>query len=203
MASAVTVESLLDEMTDKRALARWPSRPYTCHQVSSYDRASTSPNPDDGKFGAHNGHPWGVGWFANRDFNQFIRSEKKGRRVEHVLMDEKGPGAIVRWWTVLGNRTWRYPGNFRIYLDGSTRPIITMSVKAMVGGNGLAPKPFSYLASSMQTPSTELRGRNLYLPIPFARGCKITWDGNFSEHTHLEGMLYYNINYRRLSLIHI
>ena len=51
---AVTLESLLGEMTDYGAVARWPDPPYTCRQASSYDRRSKTPD-DPG------------GWFANTD----------------------------------------------------------------------------------------------------------------------------------------
>jgi len=71
----ISFESLLNEMADKRRLAQWPSAEYTCHQASSYDRESKAPNPKDGEFRPESGRDWGKGWFANRDFNQFIRSE--------------------------------------------------------------------------------------------------------------------------------
>ena len=40
----VTFQSLLSEMTDRSAVARYPVPSYLCAQASSYDRASTSPS---------------------------------------------------------------------------------------------------------------------------------------------------------------
>src|SRR5205085_8865586 len=43
----ITLESLLKEMVDRDAAARFPDPAYTCKQFSSYDRRSTTPdNPD-------------------------------------------------------------------------------------------------------------------------------------------------------------
>lgn len=60
---AITLASLLKEMTDFDAVAKFPSPSYVLKQASSYDRRSVSPDKP--------------GWFANGDFNQFIRQEKK------------------------------------------------------------------------------------------------------------------------------
>ena len=59
----VTLESLLGEMIDFAAVARWPQPEFTCRQASSYDRATVAPDKP--------------GWFANSDQNQFIRIEDK------------------------------------------------------------------------------------------------------------------------------
>ena len=55
----VTMESLLNEMTDREVLTRLPEQPYTLKQFSSYDRKSTGPDVP--------------GWFANEDYTLFIR----------------------------------------------------------------------------------------------------------------------------------
>jgi len=52
-APEVTLQSLLDELIDFDAVARWPSPAYTCRQASSYDRATVAPDKP--------------GWFANND----------------------------------------------------------------------------------------------------------------------------------------
>ncbi len=69
----VTFESLLGEMLDNSAVARWPEPEFTCRQASSYDRGTVAP-----------GEP---GWFANSDQNQFIRVETNQARTEKVMMD--------------------------------------------------------------------------------------------------------------------
>jgi hypothetical protein len=80
----ITLESLLLEMADRDAVARWPDPPYSCQQTSSWDRDSKAPDQP--------------GWFANIDSGQYIRSETNGGRLESVMMDAAGPGSIVRWW---------------------------------------------------------------------------------------------------------
>src|SRR5512137_2384071 len=50
----ISLESLLQEMTDRDAVARWPRPEYTCRQASSYDRKSRTPDA-------------AAGWFANGD----------------------------------------------------------------------------------------------------------------------------------------
>ena len=80
----VTLSSLLAEMVDRTAVARWPDPAYVCTQFSSYDRASTS--ADDA-----------ATWFANGDYSQFLRVEENAGRKEWVLVDAEGPGAVVQF----------------------------------------------------------------------------------------------------------
>src|SRR6187549_100038 len=80
----ITVGSLLKEMVDREAIAKFPSPAYTCKQFSSYDRKST---------GADNPKTW----FANGDANQYLRVEEADaggkKRKEWVMADVDGPGA--------------------------------------------------------------------------------------------------------------
>ena len=164
LAADVTLESLLQEMTDRAAIAEFPDPYYTCKQASSYDRRSVSPDQP--------------GWYANGDTAQFIREEMNGDRKEWVLMDAEGPGAIVRWWITAP----RYHSTFRIYLDGSDTPAIEAKIDELIGGDFLVGAPLS---------AEKARGRNLYLPIPYAKHCKVTVDD-----LPTQGNLYYQINYR-------
>ncbi|MCX7049589.1 MAG: DUF2961 domain-containing protein [Candidatus Sumerlaeota bacterium] len=164
---AISMGSLLNEMTDRDAIARWPEPSFILKQASSYDRASVT--PDDPK-----------GWFANGDSGKYIRKEQKQGRTENVMLDSDGPGAIVRFWM-----TSRTIGTIRIYLDGSETPEIETAGRALLVGEGFVKPPLAMenpAGSSEKNPG----GMNLYLPIPFARHCKITTDKNG----------YYNINYR-------
>ncbi|MDD3910008.1 MAG: DUF2961 domain-containing protein [Proteiniphilum sp.] len=105
----ISLESLLLEMTNRKTLAEYPSPGYFCKQFSSYDRASVESNQKS--------------WFANWDRNMFIRTETGHGRKEYVLMDAKGPGAIVRMWmTFSGENSGR--GVLRIYLDDYSTPVI-------------------------------------------------------------------------------
>lgn len=169
-AKTVTFESLLNEMVDRTDRASFPSPAYTCKQASSYDQHSVAPDKP--------------GWFANNDRSYFVRSEKNDGREEWVMMDAEGPGAIVRWWVTSG----AYVGTVRVYLDGAAEPVIEAKVDDLVGGTALVDTPLS---------EERARGRNLYLPIPYAKCCKVTFDRpNFQKSGDEHDLLYYQINYR-------
>ena len=155
--------SLLNEMTDRAAVARLPAVAYTCKQFSSYDRKSTS--ADDV-----------ATWFANGDAAKYLRVEENGSRREFVMMDADGPGAVVRIWSA------NPKGTLRIYLDGAAQPVVEAPMTDVLGGKWRVAAPLSAERS---------RGWNLYLPIPYARHCKITSD---------KGEFYYQINYRTFAV---
>ena len=160
----ITLETLVRETTDMERLTRWPTAPYTTRQFSSYDRNSTDPSI-----------PTEENWFANYDRNQHLRIEENRGRTEYVLMDTEGPGAVVRFWSA----NPREGGIVRIYLDHEEEPVIEMPLYVMLGGET---KPFIAPFSGERG-----KGWNSYLPIPYARHCKITIS---------EGDIYYLINYR-------
>lgn len=168
-ANTITLETLIDEMIDRDAATRFPEPEFVCLQASSYDRASIAPDRS--------------GWFANNDTSQFIRGDlvriPDGEdRAECVLMDTEGPGAIVRFWITAPH----YKSVVRVYFDGETTPRIETNIADLVGGSFLVGDPFS---------AEKARGRNLYLPIPYQKGCKVTVD-----HMGEQKNLYYQINYR-------
>jgi D-arabinan exo alpha-(1,3)/(1,5)-arabinofuranosidase (non-reducing end) len=163
-ASEVTFKSLVGEMTDLDALSRFPDPAYTCRQFSSYDQRSTDPSvlTDEN-------------WFANGDRGQHLREEERNGATEWVMMDAEGPGAIVRIWSANPIDA----GLIRIYIDGATEPAIEMPLTTLLGGDApFAPKPIAGERS---------RGWNCYLPIPYAKHCKVTAS---------KPGFYYQINYR-------
>ena len=183
-AEPVSLESLLKEMVDRDQLARFPDPAYVCRQFSSYDRRTVAPDQP--------------GWFANWDRSQFVRQEENQGRKEWVLMDAEGPGAVVRFWG-----TWHGPrggpfsnGTMRVYLDGQPEPAIQGPIADLISGQALVAPPFSESVSP-ESPY-ERRGHNLYLPIPYAKHCKITYESD--KLTDIGGIkgeaLYYQINYR-------
>lgn len=179
--SKVTLESLLDEMTDREVLTRLPEHPYALKQFSSYDRRSTSPDEP--------------GWFANDDYTRFIREENTNGRREFVLFDSEGPGAVVRWWMTFAGEG-AADGTVRIYIDNDPEPVIEGNVLDLLSGEMIASGP---LAASV-SPETEYerRGHNLYLPLPYQQHCKITYECDavrFEDNRWLPS-IYYNINYR-------
>jgi hypothetical protein len=167
----VSFSSLLDEMVDRDVAGRFPYSAYTCRQASSYDQASVSAED-------------AATWWANNDRSFFIRCEQNGGREEWVMMDAEGPGCIVRIWITASNAC----GTIRFYLDGADTPVIAEEAQKLIGDSALVGPPLS---------KTRARGRNLYLPIPYAKRCKITYDRpNFQQTNNGDDLLYYQINYR-------
>lgn len=173
--TVVDIRSLLKELISYDAAAKWPQPEYVEKQASSYDRASVAP-----------GKP---GWFANADASQYIRTDTINGRLEKVMLDADGPGAIVRFWLI----TFKRHGNLRIYLDNSPKAILTIPAYDLLK-SGLDAGPALLMAHSSYEPK-EKGGSDLYLPIPFARHCKITWEDEDTDNQPR----YYQINYRKYS----
>jgi hypothetical protein len=170
----VTLKSLLTEMTDPDVVTKFPLPAYTLKQASSYDRRSVSPDLP--------------GWFANGDANQFIREEKKSDHSEFVMMDADGPGAIVRFWLT----TLAKPGTLRIYFDNEPEASLEIpGFDLMRAGFGLGPALLN--PHSSYEPQGK-GGNTLYLPLPYRRHCRITWQ--FADSANQKTPHYYQINYR-------
>ncbi|MDE3742074.1 glycoside hydrolase family 172 protein [Maribacter polysaccharolyticus] len=155
----VSIESLLLEMIDREAISRFPKHDFRLKQESSYNRASKTPNDT-------------VGWFFNEDFNSkkitgnFVRVEENNGEKEWVLMDHKGPGAIVRTWMPFLNPKEPNTTNIiRIYLDGAEEPVLEGNMLGLLNGTGLFPFPFAHKS---------LRSSVSFFPIAYAKSCKIT-----------------------------
>ena len=152
-AQVITLESLLHEMTDRSAMARFPEKEYRSLQASSYNRASVSPDKP--------------GWFADSDGVSWIREEEMDGKREYVVMEHTGPGCITRLWTPFFYYDFnnRKGPNIRIYLDGSKDPVIDECFIDLVTGKGTIKPPFA---------SFTARAGDCFLPVPFAKSCKIT-----------------------------
>jgi hypothetical protein len=181
----LSLQSLLEEMTDRDAVAKWPVPAYTCRQASSWDRAQKTPTDP-------------AGWHANKDYEQFIRTEENAGRREWVIMEHAGPGAITRFWLPLSAKKDKQV--IRFYFDGSPTPAIECNFNELLSGRGFVRPPLAFVAwnetdlhSQMKAAPATLRqvGGDLYLPIPFAKSCKITLD---------ELPFYYIVNYRAYAL---
>ena len=167
----VTLESLLGEMTDYAAVALWPEPEFTCKQASSYDRGTVAPDKP--------------GWFANSDQNQFIRTETTQGRTEKVMLDADGPGCIVRFWLTTDRNK---QGVLRFYLDGAAEPALAFPAYDLLSGDLKIGPPLIQPHPGYRPDSNG--GNNCYLPIPYARHCKITWEEGG------QSARYYQINYR-------
>lgn len=183
LSEKVTFESLLNEMIDRDRIASFPSPAFSTRQFSSYDRESVSPDS--------------AGWFANSDRTMFIRQEQINERKEQVMMDAEGPGAVVRFWmTFAGKNSGK--GIIRIYFDNNRNPVVEGTAFDLLSRGLLVGEP---LASSVSDLSVyEMRGHNLYLPLPYQKHCKITYESDNISNSGNKGnsgeSVYYNINYR-------
>lgn len=179
----ITMQSLLDEMTDRSTLASWPEEEYVLKQFSSYDRSSVTSDS--------------ASWFANWDRSQFIREEMVDGRKEYVAFDAEGPGAITRFWVTVAG--YSNKGILRIYIDDAKEPVIEGEVLSLISGGTICEAPLSESVSKL-TKHIQ-RGHNLYLPIPYAKRCKVTYESPSLKEAGINSgeNFYYNINYRTYS----
>lgn len=84
---------------------------------------------------------------------------------EYVLFEDKGPGCVYEI------RTIEFKGNFNIYLDGSNQPQHTISLSDMYSGKN---PPF--VRPLVGSEHTDHGCSWSYVPITYAKGCKITID---------------------------
>jgi hypothetical protein len=191
----VTLNSLLEEMTSRENLTCFPSKAYTHHQFSSYNRESVSPQK--------------AGWFANYDMSHFLRVEKNSGRREFVMFDADGPGAIVRWWMTFYKAQ---NGIVRVYIDSDTIPLIMGSPKELLRGKLVAGSPLAVAVQEGAPLGEEGRDydHNFYVPLPFSGHCKITYEcDSLVMRYENEGVsvpegywwpdVFYNIGYRAYS----
>ena len=119
----------------------------------------------------------------NDDSSFFYGYEEIDGRREWIMMDVSGPGVIVRWWIT----QYKFKGTIRVYLDSAKEPVFEGKADKLIGGDSIIGPPLNAVRSW---------GRNLYLPVPFRKNCRITYDGpNRAETGKFDDCLYYNINY--------
>ncbi len=178
----VSIDSLLKEMVDRDGLAKFPQNNFKLKQASSYSRKSIAPDEE--------------GWFDNVDASQYVRTDTIGGRIEHVLMDVDGPGAIVRFWS-----TWHAQqfsmGTIRFYFDNSSVPQIEGQIDEIVSSNKHVGEPLSQTTSPFLENGGWFSGHNLYFPLPYAKHCKVTYQ---KADESINDVLYYQINYRQYEL---
>jgi len=180
---AVNTGTLLDEMADLDRLARWPAPPYRTIQFSSYDRRSTTPEAP--------------GWFSNADgfggepipgFLKVLREPGDEKDGLYSVADVRGPGAIVRGWSAgMG-------GKLRVTLDpdGEGGGLLIWDGKAddfLCRRSSTLLKEAGLVLDDLDAFRQEDAD---YLPIPFARGLKVTYEGplNALHFYHLQVRLY-------------
>jgi len=173
-ARTITEPVLLDEMLAPKSLAEYPSVPYKACETTSHDRRSVEPG--------------NAGWFANNDGFGFVRTDTIAGRVEKVLFEDDNPGVITRFWLTTQNPSGAV---IRFYFDGSDVP------GWVIPSFDLTEFGLRELGGLLQTHTSYEKGvkggSTLYLPIPYARSCKVT----LAQPSDREGVpRYYQINYR-------
>jgi Protein of unknown function (DUF2961) len=170
-AARITFASLVKELENVDALARFPDPPYRALRATSYNRESVAKDKP--------------GWFADSDGTAFIREETNSGRHEWVIQEQQGPGCITKIWTpyFYYDLKEHVGPRVRIYLDGASEPLLDLPLIELVTQDDwrkeYGPKPPR--AGKLDIPwiygGFTARAGNLYLPIPFAKGCKVTLDG--------------------------
>jgi len=95
---------------------------------------------------------------GNADTNKYLRKEGD----EFVCSDLQGPGAIVRIWFAANKNNSR----IRIYIDDNPTPAVDMPYDDMWSGKT---EPFIPPITN-----NSMEGYWSYLPIPYAKHCKVT-----------------------------
>ena len=143
------------------------------------------------------------GWFANHDNGNYLRTENNQGRTEYVMMDADGPGTIVGFFKA----TTDPEATVRVYLDNSPTPVIAENMRYLLGGGveteqerhfpeqrvpSTPPDEAHFLGGfgTLKPPLAGVQslGCTMYLPIPYAKHCKVTYDR--------PGRCFYRINYR-------
>lgn len=171
----VTLESLLDEMVDRDALTSYPSIEFKAAQASSYDRRTVA-----------KGQP---GWWANDDGAGFDRIDTVGRRYEKVMCELEGAGAVTRIWMTTKEKF----GTMRIYLDGAKNAQIIIPAYDMKRFPIEIPEGLSLTHTHYEEAMEGVGGNSFFLPIPFAKSCKITFE---EPDITVKIPRYYHIGYR-------
>lgn len=170
---SMKTESMLRIMTHPEWMPfQWAS--HQEFQASSYDRRSVAFDQP--------------GWFTNHDYAQYIRTDVVDGRQENVMLDVDGPGAIVRFWLT----TFKRNGVIRIYFDNKKEPEITIPAYDLMK-LGLPLGKALLQAHSSYEPK-EKGGSTLYLPMPYAKHCKVTFEDKDKDNQPR----YYQINYIKL-----
>lgn len=163
----ITMNELLDEMVDLNRLPEISSPNYRTVQFSSYDRRSKTPADTT--------------WFANEDgfggepvpgFEKVLMQPDSGGIGEYLICDIQSPGVIQRLWTAA------ISGEIRLFLDDVKAPVYEGNASDFFRN------PLEQLAglTSTEKYSQTIRQYDaFYLPVPFARRCRMEWIGDIKE----------------------
>ncbi len=143
----------------------------TCAQASSYDRGSRY-DPQTDTY---------INWGANGDRGHYISVDPDSG--EALMADLKGPGCICRIWSA------NPQGSIRLYLDGDTKPTYEFDFMGLFKGEWGAfrvPAPLFW----KRDPNTVNSASDCYVPIPYAKSCRVTADQAHSQYYHIGYVTY-------------
>ncbi len=165
----ITTESLVAQMVDMHNLAEFPNPAYKTVQFSSYDRSSSIPD--------------GPKWFANSDgfgreptpnFEAVLSEPNQQSVGEYLVCDINGAGAIVRTWTADIN------GTIKMFLDDGDTPTFDGPAAEFFRDPTGRYATVAGVDADLFAGTFQQRDA-CYLPIPFARRCRIVWTGNVQQ----------------------
>jgi len=152
----LTYASFTDRLTRMERLAE---------PVQSGEKTGASTSHDRGSmFDAAKGKY--RNWSANGDGGGSIRREGESL----VMVDLTGPGVLWRFWSAMPEG-----GHIRIFLDGNAAPAVNKPFRDFFGDHE---KDYPGLAMTLS------RGRNAFVPIPFAKSCKVVVDKGWGHYFH-------------------
>lgn len=126
---------LLAERSDRDAVARFDEPSFRTRLFSSFDRRAAARDHD---------------WFADADRGQALREVRRDGGREWVLVDARGPGALVHGFAT------PLAGRLRVYLDGASVPTLDLDARAFFGVDaalacGVTREPIPYASRCVLT----------------------------------------------------
>jgi hypothetical protein len=112
------------------------------------------------------------------------------------IADIEGPAVISHMWFTLSRRTDYVLKDcvLRIYWDDESEPSVEAPIGEFFGlGHG---RYYSYHSIPLEVGNT--RGYNCFLPMPFRKRCRITFE---NSPTHKLRRLFYHFNYKRVAAL--
>src|SRR4051794_41154694 len=113
----------------------------------------------------------------NDGFNGTYSFVRRNTDSTLVLMDVKGAGVVNRIWTPTPT-----DDSLEFYIDNENKPTFTVVYRDLFTG-----KVYPFVAPLC---ANQLGGSYCYLPIPFARSCKIVLRGKRAEFHQIDYRLY-------------
>ena len=155
-----------DRLIDLDRLATLEPPGVAAKQFSSYNRESRY-DPDKDEY---------IGWDANGDAGYYIRVEPD--TGEAVMAEMEGPGCIWRIWSA------NPKGRIRFYFDGATTPSLEFDFNDLFSKDK-SPFPRPLVWQRRADLGGDNPASNCYMPIPFAKSCKVTSDKAHRQYYHI------------------